>query len=92
MTKADFLAGKPFKLNHCEFKFKHTFGDIPMIYNGFVSRDGDNKWISLGEEVWVTKIGTKTVECEILVLGDIVKKKIRFEEMVLIEYKPNTRG
>ena len=58
MTKADLLAGKPFKFGYHEYKYSNEYKDYPTISSGFVNK---GKFVSLGYEVWVEKVGIKGV-------------------------------
>lgn len=82
MTKADFLAGKPFKFGYGEYKYNGGPDDIVTINGGFTHK---GKFIDRGYEVWVTKVGTKGFEGYRHVMGKKVKVKIKFEELELIE-------
>ena len=82
MTKADFLAGKPFKFGYSEYKYNEGPNDIVTIKGGFVFK---GKFVVSGYEVWVTKVGTKGFEGHRHVMGKKVKVKIKFEELELIE-------
>lgn len=82
MTKADFLAGKPFKFGYGEYKYNESPNDIVTINGGFVNK---GKFVKLGYEVWVEKVGTKGFEGYRYIMGKKVKVKIKFEELELIE-------
>lgn len=84
MTKADFLAGKPFKFGYGEYKYNESPNDIvnSTVDDGFIY---DGKFVSMGYEVWVEKVGTKGFEGYRHVMGKKVKVKIKFEELELIE-------
>ena len=82
MTKADFLAGKPFKFGYGEYKYNEGPDDIVTINSGFTFK---GKFVKLGYEVWVEKVGTKLFEGYRHVMGKKVKVKIKFEELELIE-------
>ena len=56
MTKADFLAGKPFKFGHHEYKYSNEDKDYPTIRVTF-----KGKFVKWGHEVWVNKVVTKEV-------------------------------
>ena len=60
MTKADFLAGKPFKFGHSEYKYyDRDDKDYQTIDGGFVHK---GEFVCLGYEVWINKIGIKGFE------------------------------
>ena len=82
MTKADFLAGKPFKFGYSEYKYVDRGEDMPSIDGGFVH---NNKFTPMGYEIWVEKVGTKGFEGYRRVMNKKVKVKIKFEELKLIE-------
>lgn len=82
MTKADFLAGKPFKFGYGAYKYNESPNDIVTINDGFVNK---GKFVNLGYEVWVEKVGTKGFEGYRYIMGKKVKVKIKFEELELIE-------
>ena len=70
MTKADFLAGKPFKFGYIEYKYSDKDKDYPTINGGFVNK---GKFVELGYEVWVEKVGTKGFEGFRYVMGKKLK-------------------
>ena len=55
MTKADFLAGKPFKFGYGEYKYNEGPDAILTINGAFIFK---GKFVGSGYEVWVTKVGT----------------------------------
>ena len=81
MTKADFLAGKPFKLGYSEYKFDNR-DERSQINSGFVY---ENKFTSLGYEMWVEKIGEKGFSGYRYVMNKKVKLRINFDELREIE-------
>lgn len=82
MTKADFLAGKPFRFGYSEYKYSCSDGMTATINGGFVH---NGEFVDLGYEVWVKKVGTKWFEGYRRVMKKRVKVKIKFEELELIE-------
>ncbi len=82
MTKADFLAGKPFKFGYLECKYSNEDKDYPTISSGFVNK---GKFVGLEYEIWVEKVGIKGFEGFRYIMGKKVKVKIKFEKLKLIE-------
>jgi hypothetical protein len=82
MTKADFLAGKPFEFRYREFKYSDEDRHSPTINGGFII---EGKFVEFGYEIWVEKVGTKGFEGFRYIMGKKVKVKIKFEELKLIE-------
>jgi hypothetical protein len=65
-----------------EYKYSDEDKDYPTISSGFVNK---GKFVRMGYEVWVEKVGTKGFEGFRYVMGKKVKVKIKFEELKLIE-------
>ena len=86
MTKADFLAGKPFKINYqvLDTQLYKYDPEHKCVYSGFMN-DVSNSFINIDIEGWVNKIGTKSINVGKFVFHKRIKLNIRFEDMILVE-------
>ncbi len=79
MTKEDFLAGKPFKINYqiLDTQLYRYDPEYKCVCSGFINIDKI--------EGWVDKIGTKSINVGKFVFHKRIKLNIRFEDMILVE-------
>ena len=81
MTKQEFLDGKTFKIGCSLYRYKHNDDLLSSyIYTGFYNRN-NGKFIDMGHEANIEKVGNTTAHCYSYVLGKRVDIKLKYSEL-----------